>query len=68
MKTVIVLNLVMGFLLTGVDNVAHIGGLVGGVLATMAVGLKNKSQKSEQINGIIVYIVLVVFLFFMLGR
>ena len=64
----ILLNLVMGFLMTGVDNFAHIGGLVGGILATMAVGLKNKSQKSEQINGIIVYIILVIFLLYMLGR
>ena len=62
----IVINLALGFLLTGIDNVAHIGGLIGGILATMAVGLKHKDQKAEQINGTIVYILLVVFLFFML--
>ncbi len=64
----IIINLLMGFMFSGIDNVAHIGGLIGGILATMAVGLKHKSQKSEQINGCIVYILLVLFLGFMLVR
>lgn len=62
----IIFNLFLGFYLSGVDNFAHIGGLIGGVLLTMAVGLKHKSQKSEQINGAIVYILLLGFLLFML--
>ncbi len=64
----IVINLLMGFMFSGIDNVAHIGGLVGGILSTMAVGLKHKSQKSEQINGCIVYLLLVAFLIFMLVK
>lgn len=62
----IIFNLLLGFYLSGVDNFAHIGGLIGGVLLTMAVGLKHKSQKAEQINGAIVYILLLGFLLFML--
>ena len=64
----ILINLLLGFVLSGIDNVAHIGGLVGGILATMAVGLKNKSQRAEQINGAIVYILLIAFLTFMIIR
>lgn len=64
----IIINLLMGFMFSGIDNVAHIGGLVGGILSTMAVGLKHKSQKSEQINGCIVYLLLVAFLIFMLVK
>ncbi len=64
----IIINLLMGFMFSGIDNVAHIGGLVGGILSTMAVGLKHKSQKSEQINGCIVYVLLVAFLIFMLVK
>lgn len=62
----IIFNLLLGFYLSGVDNFAHIGGLIGGVLLTMAVGLKHKSQKAEQINSAIVYILLLGFLLFML--
>ena len=46
----IVINLLIGFTSTGIDNWAHIGGLVGGILATMAVGVKYKSTKFEMIT------------------
>ncbi len=65
---VIVLNLAIGFLLPGIDNFAHIGGLVGGYLITMALGVPGKAKKSEQINGFIVLTLLVVFLSYMLFR
>ncbi len=59
---IIILNLFLGFTISGIDNMAHIGGLVGGYLATMIVGVKYKSTKSETINGIIVYALLIGFL------
>ena len=61
----IVANLLIGFLGSGIDNAAHIGGLVGGVLISMAVGVKYKSTNSEKTNGIIMSIILVAFLIYM---
>ena len=58
----IVLNLVLGFMNSGIDNFAHFGGLIGGVLATSVVGVKYKSSKSEQINGTIITIILTIFI------
>ncbi|MGN0973150.1 MAG: rhomboid family intramembrane serine protease [Bacilli bacterium] len=61
----IIVNLAIGFMNMGIDNYAHIGGLIGGVLATSAVGVKYKSSKSQIINGIVMTIIYVVFLIFM---
>ncbi|MBQ3435918.1 MAG: rhomboid family intramembrane serine protease [Bacilli bacterium] len=58
----IVLNLVLGFLVPGIDNAAHIGGLIGGFLALMALGVKYRSKASEQINGTILTIIYIAFL------
>ncbi len=58
----ILLNLGIGFFISGIDNAAHIGGLVGGVLSTMALGVKYKSSTFEKINGWIVLIIYVVFI------
>ena len=60
----IIINLVIGFSASGIDNWAHIGGLIGGYLSTMMVGLKYKSTKSDIINGTIVYTILFVFLIY----
>ena len=65
---VIIINLIIGFTLSGIDNFAHIGGLIGGYLLTMALGIPGRKKKNEQINGWIVYIVLVLFLGYMLFR
>ncbi len=61
----IVLNLILGFTLSGIDNWAHVGGLVSGILATMAVGVKYKSTKFEMINGVILYLIYIGFLGYM---
>jgi rhomboid protease GluP len=61
----IILNLSLGFIIQGIDNMAHIGGLIGGYLATMAVGVPNKSTNTEKVNGLIVLILLVIFLIYM---
>lgn len=63
---VILINLFLGFTMPGIDNAAHIGGLIGGYLATMIVGLKYKSTKNETINGIVVYLLLIAFLVYVL--
>ena len=59
---VILFNLIIGFMMPGIDNGAHIGGLIGGYLATMAIGIKNKSGKKDMINGWIVLVLYLVFL------
>ena len=58
----IMLNLLVGFMNSGIDNFAHIGGLIGGILITSAVGVKYKSSKSEIINGIILSLIFVIFM------
>ena len=62
----IILNLGIGFIATGINNFAHIGGLIGGVLISKAVGVKYKSSKSEIINGIIMLVILIGALTFMI--
>lgn len=58
----IVFNLALGFITPGIDNFAHIGGLIGGYLSSMAVGVSDKSTKQEKVNGWIVLILLIGFL------
>lgn len=55
----VVFNLALGFIIPNIDNAGHIGGLIGGVLMSMAVGIENKSSKSDRINGIICSIILI---------
>lgn len=59
----ILINLFYGFIVSGIDNAAHIGGLIGGILISMGLGVKYKSSKSEQING---YILTTIFLAFLI--
>lgn len=64
----ILLNLFLGFTLSGIDNAAHIGGLIGGYLVTMAVGIPGKSSKTDQMNGYIVLVIYLAFLSIMLFK
>lgn len=61
----IILNLIMGFLLTGVDNAAHIGGLIGGFLIASAVGVSYKSTHTDKANGVIMTCIYIGFLIYM---
>ena len=61
----IILNLGLGFFSSGIDNAAHIGGLIGGALATIAVGLKYKTSTFERVNGAIILAIYIVFLGYM---
>lgn len=58
----IILNLGLGFMTDGIDNAAHIGGLIGGIISTMAVGLKHKTSTFEKVNGFIVLVIYIIFL------
>ena len=61
----IVFNLVLGFVMPGVDNSAHIGGLIGGTLATISLGIKDKSTNFERMNGLITTIIFFAFAIYM---
>lgn len=63
---VIIINLVIGFLSTSIDLSAHIGGLIGGILISMAIGIGDKHRKSDQINGLVVLILMAAFLIYMM--
>lgn len=65
---VIVINLLFGFMMSGVDNAGHIGGLLGGISALYAFGVKYKSTKEETINGKIILFIFIGFLLFMAFR
>lgn len=65
---IIMINLLIGFMTTSIDNAAHIGGLLGGYLATMIVGVPEKGTKQDRINGIIVYTLYILFIIYLLYR
>ena len=60
----IIINLLIG-LTPGIDNFAHIGGLVGGLLITSALGIKYKSSTSQMVNGWILSAIYLGFIIFM---
>jgi rhomboid protease GluP len=61
----IVINLLIG-LMPGIDNWAHIGGLIGGTIITIALGIKYKSTRFEMINGFIISGIYLLFLLYMI--
>lgn len=62
----ILLNLVLGLFLSGVNVVAHIGGLIGGVLVSKTVGVKYKSSNADRVNGIVMCVIFISFLIYMI--
>ena len=62
---IIVLNLFMGFMISGIDNFAHIGGLIGGVFASQAVGVPEKSKTADKANGCILLLIYLTFLVYL---
>lgn len=62
---IIIANLMLGFMSKGIDNAAHIGGLIGGILLSMAVGVKYHKDKTNKINGIILTILYIAFLVYL---
>ena len=63
--SVIVLNLFIGFTLSGISNYAHIGGLIGGLAISYMLGVDNNDKKSTKISGIIIFTLLTGFLVYM---
>lgn len=61
----ILINLGIGLLMPGIDNSAHIGGLIGGALITIALGVKSKTSTFEKLNGLIVTLLFLVFIIYM---
>lgn len=61
---VIIINLAIGFASTGIDNFAHIGGLIGGVLTSMALGDSEDKIKISNIIPLFIYIIFVVYFAF----
>ena len=59
---VIIVNLALGFMIPGIDVSAHIGGLIGGILTSMFIGIGDKGRKSDEINGLIVLILMIIFM------
>ena len=62
---VILINLIIGISLPQINNAAHIGGLIGGIFSTMALGVNSKKEKSSQINGTIISIIYLLFLIYL---
>jgi rhomboid protease GluP len=61
----IIINFVIMFMMPGINIAAHFGGLLGGFILTKAVGVKYKSTRFDQINGIIMTAIIIIFLCYM---
>ena len=57
---VIIINIFLGFLISGINMYAHIGGLIGGMLISSTLGIKHKTSKFEKINGWVCSIILLI--------
>ena len=62
---IIILNLLIGFSMSGIDNFAHIGGLIGGVFASMAVGVPDKSTSVDKANGCLIMLIYLAFIVYL---
>ena len=62
---VIVINLVIGYITPSIYNAAHIGGLVGGLFISMALGVNKDDERSSKVNGIITSLILLLFLIYL---
>ena len=63
---VIVINLLIGVLLPGIDNFCHVGGLVSGIFVAMALGVDGKSKTSDRVNGFICLLLFIIFTIYMI--
>lgn len=63
---VIVINLLLGFIIPGIDVFAHIGGLLGGLLVSIGLGAAGKEKNKTSINFIIVLFLIIAFMIYMI--
>lgn len=61
----IIVNLIVGFLVSNIDNFAHIGGLIGGIFAAMAVGVPDKDSVQDKANGCILMLIYLIFIIYL---
>lgn len=62
----ILINLLVGLIVPGIDVYAHIGGLIGGLIVSLMVGIKGFNKKNHTMHGLIMTIILVGSLAYML--
>lgn len=63
---VILFNLFLSFIIANINIFSHLGGLIGGYLAMIAIGVENKTKKDEKINGMISLVILCIFLIYLI--
>lgn len=56
---IIIINLIFGFTIQGIDNAGHIGGLAGGFLATAIVHFPKKKSWKIQLSTLLITLLLV---------
>lgn len=61
---IIIINLALGFMIPGIDNSGHIGGLVGGFLAASIVHLPKRKEFVKRLAGLVATIAAVGALFY----
>lgn len=61
----LVANLLLGYMVSGINMSAHVGGLIGGVLSAKAVGIKYKTTTSDNINGCVMLLIFLIFAVYM---
>ena len=62
---IILINFLISFMIPGIDIYAHLGGLVGGITMSMALGIEYKSSKMERINGLIISLLSLIFFIYL---
>lgn len=61
-----IINLLLGFTSDGIDNGAHIGGLIGGILITGIVGIPNKDNPTIRRHASVIAVIVFLFLNFLI--
>lgn len=62
----ILINLLVGLIVPGIDVAAHVGGLIGGFLISYMLGIKGFNKKNHNIHGLIMTIILLASLIYMI--